>query len=1427
MPQQTNLNVSPYFDDFDKGKNFQKVLFKPSYPVQARELTGLQSIFQNQLENFGKNILKEGSVVIPGNFTYQNNVDCVKINSSFNGLPVSSFYSDLIGKKIKGQESGVVAQIEFTLRDSDSSSGNYVLFLNYLEDGGNNFENKTFIDGETLLLQTAFTATGTNVGFEVGQEFLSCIEVNANSTGSLASISEGVFFVRGFFVDVPAQTLALSDFSNQVSVKVGLTVLEEVISSDSDSSLFDNAKGFSNYTAPGADRLKISLILDTRSVSESNTSDFILLSQIESGIPRYYNTTDSQYNLIRDELAKRTYDESGNYVVNPYTFDIIENLNDKYQTLGLYKEGDTSPSGNTASESLITYKINPGKAYVNGYDVESIAPKFLDVEKPRTVETAENISIPFNAGNLIIVDNVFGSATIGLGTNQYIDLMNSRLGTDKTVAAGTTIGQARVYDYVPESSYEGDTSRMFLRLFDIDTFTDVTLSTAITLSTPAQIKGKTSNAVGYLKDSVSSSTNLTLYSVEGQFLDNERIIINGIDDGRLITSITDYSIRDVKSVYADSTVGISTFSADVKLESKTALAPAGTLFDVTGLSGGISTVTTGLNSDFIKLVKEGDIISYSSSDGSNTPIYNKVNSVSTGGTFFTISEITSVNGICNGSISTTSFQTTNVVRINSTIDDGNPGLITILDKPNISNVELNSTRVYQRRLFSNITVNGDSTLSIDLTGYPLSSDLYFVPFDEDDYVITYEDGTIENIRFDKFSLDTTQKIITFAGLSKSSGQADVITTVQNDKPNPKQKILNKASTLIVDKSSLTASGIGTTTLNDGLTYSQIYGLRVQDEEISLNVCDVVRVLAIYESSTTSDPTIPKLQLTGFSGPSNNNTDFIIGEVIEGRTSGAVGLIVERVDTDKIEFVYLNDTQFDPLEVIETKETNLVAQISKIFLEDKNILGGYSFDNGQTNESYEYGRIRRKTSADTPTKKLKIIFQNYTIPENDTGEFICANSYPEEAYKFDIPLLGTLRNSDLIDIRPRAKAYNIALNRSPFERDSKDLSFSGGLSNYNLVPGDSLRVTYSYYLGRIDKIILNPDGTFEVLQGTPSLNPVAPSNKENTLTLGNVTLRPYVFDIRDCNTQAEIHKRYRMQDISLLEERISRLERYTTLTLSEMKTESLIIKDSETGLDRFKSGFFVDNFTTNSFIDNSNPSNKCDISNGTCQPTSTLRNFDLQLGSQLISGVTDTFDPNADQVYSADLGSPGIQKRGDLVTLSHVDVAYDGQLDATETINIGPNNFWRGEITLTPSSDIWFDEISIETPILNENITEVEPQTEITVVENVTRTHPCYVYPARWHRRCARRRWKHWKLWHKWRYKSWWKKWDDHDDFHKWKGNDHDHKHWHGYHHHGWNWYHHHHKNHYWLHHWNNIHFRNHDDHRHHDDHKHHFYHHHD
>ena len=100
MPQKTNLNINPYFDDFDKEDNYYKVLFKPGFPVQARELTTLQSILQNQVESFGNNIFKEGSMVLPGAATFDNQFSAVKLNAVNLGVDVSVYIQSFVGNDL-------------------------------------------------------------------------------------------------------------------------------------------------------------------------------------------------------------------------------------------------------------------------------------------------------------------------------------------------------------------------------------------------------------------------------------------------------------------------------------------------------------------------------------------------------------------------------------------------------------------------------------------------------------------------------------------------------------------------------------------------------------------------------------------------------------------------------------------------------------------------------------------------------------------------------------------------------------------------------------------------------------------------------------------------------------------------------------------------------------------------------------------------------------------------------------------------------------------------------------------------------------------------------------------------------------------------------------------------------------------------------
>ena len=105
MTQKINLNASPYYDDYDSSKNFHKVLYKPGFPVQARELTSQQSILQNQIEKFGDHIFKEGSVVIPGGILFDNQFSAVKLNATNFNVDISVYINNYLGKKIVGSES--------------------------------------------------------------------------------------------------------------------------------------------------------------------------------------------------------------------------------------------------------------------------------------------------------------------------------------------------------------------------------------------------------------------------------------------------------------------------------------------------------------------------------------------------------------------------------------------------------------------------------------------------------------------------------------------------------------------------------------------------------------------------------------------------------------------------------------------------------------------------------------------------------------------------------------------------------------------------------------------------------------------------------------------------------------------------------------------------------------------------------------------------------------------------------------------------------------------------------------------------------------------------------------------------------------------------------------------------------------------------
>ena len=144
-----------------------------------------------------------------------------------------------------------------------------------------------------------------------------------------------------------------------------------------------------------------------------------------------------------------------------------------------------------------------------------------------------------------------------------------------------------------------------------------------------------------------------------------------------------------------------------------------------------------------------------------------------------------------------------------------------------------------------------------------------------------------------------------------SGNVSIITTLKKQKPIAKVKIKKRVNSIIVDKSKLEGSGIGSTSLNNGLTYGNYpYGTRVEDETLSLNVPDIIDLHGVFESSTVSGtPSAPAMDLSSINSSSTTTTELIIGEQLIGQNSNAIAIVAEISDADTITYIHQNENQF--------------------------------------------------------------------------------------------------------------------------------------------------------------------------------------------------------------------------------------------------------------------------------------------------------------------------------------------------------------------------------------------------------------------------------------------------------------------------------------------------------------------------------------
>jgi hypothetical protein len=433
MPQKINLNVPPYNDDFEANKNFYKILFRPGYSIQSRELTTLQSILQNQIESFGKNLFKQGDMIVPGEIGFNNSLNYVKLSSVSDvastddlGNVIFQKYNikNLIGYDVRGLSSGVVGSVVAAEIGNEFESD--VIFVNYKTSGNSNNE-KTFRQGENLevidLSDSPILVVGTDGSVlptsiirydgETGTQ-LDPITSKAMGYASAVQIQEGIYFINGFFVQNKKEILVIDKYYNKSSSIIGFSVEESVVVPEEDFSLYDNAKGFSNYSAPGAHRLKINVSLQSYNFDQSYSSNFVKLLSIKNGIVENI-IKPADYSLIEEVLSQRTFDESGDYVVDNFNLDLREYYQSNTNK-GIYPENSNNLVNDkytvTQSNSKMLAGIGPGKAYIKGYEVVNKELKYIEVDKARDTFQKDNNRIKIKNIPSYNVSNVYNSIAL-------------------------------------------------------------------------------------------------------------------------------------------------------------------------------------------------------------------------------------------------------------------------------------------------------------------------------------------------------------------------------------------------------------------------------------------------------------------------------------------------------------------------------------------------------------------------------------------------------------------------------------------------------------------------------------------------------------------------------------------------------------------------------------------------------------------------------------------------------------------------------------------------------------------------------------------------------------------------------------------------------------------------------------------------------
>lgn len=1130
MGIETDLNVSPYFDDANNAidDNYHRILFRPAVPVQARELTQLQDILQNQVERFGDNIFTAGTIIKGCAFSYDPSYNYVKLldlrpNDSQPVQPSS--YPGMIGHEASSNLYAVCVNYQdgYESQDPDLKT----LYFKYINSGTGG--QSAFSPGSqiTFYQTTDITLALANNGINEYQFANADVTVasvtDAVGKGYAMTVSSGVIFQKGHFVQVPApETAIISKYSQYPSnVSAGFLISENIVTESQDTNLLDNATGYSNLNAPGAHRLQLLPVLTSYDTASVPANNFFSLVEWEGGnITRSFQET--QYSAIGNEMARRTYEESGNYVVKPFAVKMHE--------------------ANSTHNFAV---VSAGLAYIDGHRVETLNNINVPVRKGTDKQTSTYQTLQSAYDNSILVGEYVGTIPTNVGcTISLRDAVGVKISNNQYAngtPAGNEVGTAKALAVQYESGTVG-TPTAFWRVY----LTDIRMDLGKNFGDIRGIhyNGGTANAFADVARTFDASLNISTVEIDNA--SNSSLVFSTSKAGMINLTQSSRLPKYIYRTVSNTTIVAASGQSSLITLSNTTIFPYGA------------------NTTLSQIQEKSIIIIPTAINGGAT--YANVTLTKSGNLAIVAN---SANVTANGTTSfTTEYQVGDFVAAHSTVR-------------RIVNIS-NNTFMTMDKVYDTANVNASQAKC-----YPLNVPINIV---QRNSKIDITDAAAQNMRI---------TLLASNGAAETLSANIAVSVHHNAKqPSSLDRSLQSNTNIIVKVNTSNNAGntVGPWCL--GVPYAHTLRAVYKSSNTGTFLANVSSGNAYILTTTAGFAN--GLSITGAGIPAG-----VTANVVNSTAMIMSSVATATVAVSKVKWAYYSTDDADYVTNFFTlRRGHKDAFFDHSFVQLKNGVSPVTIAKGDL-LTFVFDAMKPATSGSgyISADSYDTLITNQTFGYGDIDAHITKSGqelFLRDSVDFRPFAVNTAAYSNSLTTATVNPAYNTVLG---------DISNNTPTSNtelYLVAPRQNFDYDAYHYVGRVDKLVMNSYGKFQIIEGQPGDNPVPPGDVKGTITISTINIPPYPSYVQSFNTsnvaesyvttsKIQQNRTYTMKDIAKLDKRVDNLEYYTSLNMLEQKTSKLTIVSDITGGNRFKNGIFVDNFETTDLLDTQNAEFKARLS----------------------------------------------------------------------------------------------------------------------------------------------------------------------------------------------------------------------------------------